>query len=200
RRATRVEPGRARPLRAKTARPARSTAAARSLERLCNPFIRSSIDKAIVHRQHARRRADGESPEWVGRCRAAVRSQWPAPATVTPLKVARRLAIGELRLCPTRTWPPTTAQEVPGVSPRAIAVSASTASDADGASQTTRSAGASTAIVPVPAARRKARALLPVANAITTSGGRSPSEAISQTLLITPRGITPVPVGVSLAT
>ena len=89
---------------------------------------------------------------------------------------------------------------MPGMSPRAIAVSASTASDADGASQTTRSAGASTAIVPVPAARRKARALLPVANAITTSGGRSPSEAISQTLLITPRGITPVPVGVSLAT
>src|SRR6266851_3803892 len=76
----------------------------------------------------------------------------------------------------------------------------SLASDADGASQTTRSAGAPTAIVPVPAARRNARLLFPVARAITTSGGRSPSDASSHTLFMTPMGMTPVPVGVSLAT
>src|SRR5258705_11877396 len=93
-------------------------------------------------------------------------AQWPAPATVTPLKVARRLAIGVLRLRPTRTWPSTTTQEMPGMSPLAIAVSASAASDADGASHTPRSAGAPTAIVPVPDARRKARGLLPEASAM----------------------------------
>src|SRR5262245_26714074 len=67
RQCTPVDPSRARPATLKTARPARSTAAARSFERPCNPFIRSSIDKAIVHRQDARRRVEGESPEWVGR-------------------------------------------------------------------------------------------------------------------------------------
>ena len=86
------------------------------------------------------------------------------------------------------------------MSPRAIALSASLASDADGASHTTRSAGAPTASVPVPAASRKARALLPVASAITISGARSPSDASSHTLFMTPIGMTPVPVGVSLAT
>ena len=85
------------------------------------------------------------------------------------------------------------------MSPRAIAPNASRALEAAGASQTTRSAGAPTASVPVPAARRNARVLLPVASAIAISGARSPSEASSQMVLITPIGMTPVPVGVSLA-
>src|SRR5262249_31040988 len=127
-------------------------------------------------------------------------SQWPAPATETPLKVARRLAIGVLRPRATRTLPAAATQEMPGVSPRAGARRAAGASAADGAAQTTRTARAAPAIVPVPAARRNAWALFPVASAITTSGARSPSDAISHTLFMTPRGITPVPVGVSLAT
>src|SRR2546430_13621671 len=93
-----------------------------------------------------------------------------------------------------------TTQEIPGMSPRAIASRASFASDAAGASQTTRSAGAPTVMVPVPRARRKIRALFPVASASASAGGRSPSEASSHTLLTTPMGMTPVPVGVSLAT
>ena len=63
-----------------------------------------------------------------------------------------------------------------------------------------REAGAPTASVPAPPARRKARALLPVAKAMTISGARSPSDASSHTLFMTPIGMTPVPVGVSLAT
>src|SRR5256885_10209184 len=117
-----------------------------------------------------------------------------------PLNVARRLASGVLRLRPTLTSPSITTHEIPGMSPRAIASRASFAREAAGASQTTRSAGAPTAIVPVVVERRQARALLPGARAIASAGGGSPSEASSQTLLSTPIGMTPVPVGVSLAT
>src|SRR2546425_127662 len=53
-----------------------------------------------------------------------------------------------MRLRPTRTWPSTTAQEMPGMAPRAMAVSASAARDADGAAPTTRSAGGPGAEVP----------------------------------------------------
>src|SRR3989442_1535619 len=116
------------------------------------------------------------------------------PETEIPRNDARRLASGVLRLRPTLTWPSMTTQEIPGMSPRAMAVSASPAIEADGASHTTRSAGAPTAIVPVPAARRKACVLLPVARAITTSGGRRPRDASRPTLFMTPMGIPPVPV------
>src|SRR5438876_6755699 len=125
---------------------------------------------------------------------------WPPPSIDTPVNVASRLASGVLRLRPTLTRPSITTQEIPGMSPRAIASRASFASDAAGASQTTRSAGAPTVMVPVPRARRKIRALFPVASASASAGGRSPSEASSHTLLTTPMGMTPVPVGVSLAT
>src|SRR5256885_17192659 len=94
-----------------------------------------------------------------------------------PLNVARRLASGVLRLRPTLTSPSITTHEIPGMSPRAIAPRASFAREAAGASQTTRSAGAPTAIVPVAGGGREARAVLPVAPAIASAGGRAPSEA-----------------------
>src|SRR5205085_8719336 len=149
-----------------------------------------------VRRQRADRERD-RNPVVCPRGRAAVSAsprsaplprrsnQWPAPLTAAPVIVARRAASGVLRLRATRTSPSMTTAEMPGMSPRAIALSASGASDAAGASQTTRSAGWPTASVAV-VARRKARALLPVASASTVSGARSPSEASSQTLLSTP--------------
>src|SRR3989337_1533952 len=54
-------------------------------------------------------------------------------------------------------------QEMPGMSPRAIAPNASRALEAAGASQTTRSAGAPTASVPLAAARRNPPAFAPAA-------------------------------------
>src|SRR2546428_10351507 len=60
------------------------------------------------------------------------------------------------------------------------------ASDAAGASQTTRSAGAPTVMVPVPRARRKIRALFPVASARSeehTSELQSRSDLVCRLLL-----------------
>src|SRR6266545_7801462 len=71
----------------------------------------------------------------VVRAETAGRSSIPqcqAPATETPVKVARRLARGVLRLRPTRTCPSMITPEIPGMSPRVIAASASVASDDDG--------------------------------------------------------------------
>ena len=79
--------------------------------------------------------------------------------------------------------------EIPGMSPRAIASKPSRASDAAGASQTTRSAGRPTSMVPTES--RNARALLPVASAIASAGATPPSEDISHTVFRTPIGLDP---------
>src|SRR5206468_1509749 len=170
-----------------------------ALDRLADPAIAHERPRTLVSRPsqcQARAPLTSRRP---AQPPARKTAQCPPPATAAPVIDARRLARGVLRLRPTRTSPSMTTAEIPGISPRASACSASGASDAAGASHTTRSAGWPMTSVAA-AASRKARALLPVARAITVSGARSPSEASSHTLLSTPIGITPVPVGVSLAT
>src|SRR5712691_1452242 len=103
-----------------------------------------------VHRVLARTLPGRRHAVNVGPLTRAPAAQCPAPGTPTPVTVARRLASGVLRLRATRTWPSMITHETPGMSPRAIAPRASVASEAAGASQTTRSAGAPTVMVPVP--------------------------------------------------
>ena len=86
------------------------------------------------------------------------------------------------------------------MSPRAIAVSASAASDADGASHTTRSAGAPTAIVRYRCQAKGARVVAGGQRDDDSPAGDRRARRARRRSSMTPRGITPVPVGVSLAT
>jgi len=112
-----------------------------------------------------------------------------------------RETLGHRRVAaaPTRTWPSTTTQEMPGMSPRAMAVSASAASGCrrrvrtrpDSAGRRRRSSGAG----------REAKRARVVAGG---EGDHDFRREIAERgdladALDDARGITPVPVGVSLA-